>query len=118
MKPHVMSPIPQIAVCEDHVPVSALLVPAVELIGRKWAILVLAELISGPRRFSTLKEDLPGISAPVLATRLTELEERGLVRRTRLPRPALNKVYEATEWALEVGPILEALGQWAGSRGQ
>ena len=118
MNHHALSPIPRIAVREDHVSVTALLVPAVELIGRKWAIQILAELISGPRRFSTLKEDLRGISAPVLARRLTELEERGLVRRTRLARPAPVRVYEATEWALEAGPILEALGRWARGRGQ
>lgn len=113
-----MSPIPWSADCPDHVPATALLVRAVELIGERWAILVLAELISSPRRFSNLKEDLPGISANVLARRLSELEERGLVRRTLLPRPASIKVYEATEWALEIGPILEALGRWAGGRGR
>ncbi len=67
----------------------------------------------GPRRFSELKGDLPGISANVLAQRLTELERRGLVRKTRLPPPASVQVYEATEWALEAAPMMRELGKWA-----
>ena len=67
----------------------------------------------GPRRFSGLKRDLPGISANVLTQRLAELEARGLVRRTRLPPPASVQVYEATEWGLEAAPILGVLGKWA-----
>jgi hypothetical protein len=67
----------------------------------------------GPRRFSELKADLPGLSANVLTQRLTELEQRGLVRKTRLPPPASVQVYEATEWALDAAPILCQLGRWA-----
>ncbi len=118
MKPHVTPQLPPIAAYAGHLPVPVQLARAVELIGERWAILILAELISGPRRFSHLRKDLPGISANLLSKRLTELEDRGLVRRTQLPRPASVKVYEATEWALEVGPILEALGRWACGRGQ
>ena len=79
---------------------------ALELIGERWALLVLRELLFGPRRFSELKADLPGISANVLAQRLAELEQRGLVRKTRLPPPASVQVYEATEWGLEAAPVL------------
>lgn len=86
---------------------------ALELIGERWALLVLRELMLGPRRFSELKADLPGISANVLTQRLGELEERGLVRRTRLPPPASVQVYEATPWGLEAEPIVQALGRWA-----
>src|SRR3990170_4539789 len=86
---------------------------ALELIGERWALLVMRELMFGPRRFSELKGDLPGISANVLTQRLTELEERGLVRRTRLPPPASVQVYEATEWGLEAEPFVQALGRWA-----
>src|SRR5439155_17171256 len=86
---------------------------ALELIGERWAPLVLRELMYGPRRFSELRADLPGISANVLSQRLTELEQRGLVRKTRLPPPASVQVYEATEWALDANPILCALGRWA-----
>jgi hypothetical protein len=71
------------------------------------------ELMFGPRRFSGLKRDLPGISANVLAQRLAELEDRGLVRRARLPPPASVQVYEATEWGLEAAPVLGVLGKWA-----
>ena len=86
---------------------------ALELVGERWALLVMRELMLGPRRFSGLKADLPGISANVLAQRLAELEQRGLVRRTRMPPPASVQVYEATEWGLEAAPTLRALGKWA-----
>ncbi len=86
---------------------------ALELIGERWALLVLRELMLGPRRFSELKADLPGISANVLSQRLGELEQRGLVRRARLPPPASVQVYEATQWGLEAEPIVQALGRWA-----
>jgi DNA-binding HxlR family transcriptional regulator len=86
---------------------------ALELIGERWAMLILRELAYGSRRFSELKADLPGISANVLTQRLTELEERGLVRKTRLPPPASVQVYEATPWALEVAPVIGKLGKWA-----
>ena len=84
-----------------------------ELIGERWALLVLRELMLGPRRFSGLRADLPGISANVLTQRLAELEERGLVRRRRLPPPASVQVYEATPWGLEAEPVLQELGRWA-----
>lgn len=84
-----------------------------ELIGERWALLVLRELLLGPRRFSQLREDLPGISANVLTQRLTELEERGLVVKKRLPPPASVQVYQATEWGLEAEPIIQVLGRWA-----
>ena len=86
---------------------------ALELIGERWALLVLRELSFGPRRFSDLRADLPGISANVLTQRLTELEERGLVRKTKLPPPASVQVYEATAWGLETAPLIRALGKWA-----
>ena len=84
-----------------------------ELLGERWAMLVLRELAYGPRRFSELKSDLVGISANVLTQRLTELEERGLVRRAKLPPPASVHVYEATDWGLEVVPLIASLGRWA-----
>jgi DNA-binding HxlR family transcriptional regulator len=86
---------------------------ALELIGERWAPLVLRELMFGPRRFSELKADLPGISANVLTQRLTELEERGLVKKSRLPPPASVQVYQATDWGLEAAPVMRALGRWA-----
>lgn len=86
---------------------------ALELIGERWALLVMRELMFGPRRFSELRADLPGISANVLTQRLTELERRGLVRKTRLPPPASVQVYEATDWGLEAAPVIRSLGKWA-----
>jgi DNA-binding HxlR family transcriptional regulator len=86
---------------------------AMELLGERWAMLVLRELAYGPRRFSELKADLTGISANVLAQRLTELESRGLVRKLKLAPPASIQVYEATVWGLEVVPLIASLGKWA-----
>lgn len=86
---------------------------AMELLGERWAMLVLRELAYGPRRFSELKADLPGISANVLTQRLAELEARGLALRTKLPPPASVQVYQATEWGLEAIPVIAALGRWA-----
>ena len=74
---------------------------------------MLRELLLGPRRFSQLRADLPGLSANVLTQRLAELEERGLARRRMLPPPASAQVYEATEWGLEAEPVIQALGRWA-----
>ena len=86
---------------------------AMELLGERWAMLVLRELAYGPRRFSELKADLQGISANVLTQRLSELEARGLVRKTKLPPPASVQVYEATGWGLEAIPVIASLGRWA-----
>ena len=86
---------------------------ALELIGDRWTLLVLRELMLGGRRFSDLRGDLPRISANVLTQRLAELEERGLVARKRLPPPASVQVYQATEWGMEAEPIVQALGRWA-----
>jgi DNA-binding HxlR family transcriptional regulator len=86
---------------------------ALELLGERWAMLVMRELAYGPRRFSELKGDLQGISANVLTQRLTELEARGLVRKLRLPPPASVQVYVATEWGLEAIPVIASLGRWA-----
>jgi DNA-binding HxlR family transcriptional regulator len=86
---------------------------ALDLIGERWAMLVLRELAYGPRRFSELRADLPGISANVLTQRLTELEHRGVLKKVTLPPPASVQVYEATPWGLEAAPLIGALGKWA-----
>lgn len=86
---------------------------ALDLIGERWAMLILRELAFGGRRFSELRADLPGISANVLTQRLADLEARGLVRKVRLPPPASVQVYEATDWALEASPLIGKLGKWA-----
>lgn len=86
---------------------------ALELVGERWGLLVLRELMLGPRRFSDLRAELPGITPSVLTQRLVEFEERGLIRKSRLPPPAPVQVYEATEWGLEVESVLQKFGMWA-----
>jgi len=84
-----------------------------ELLGDRWALFVVRELMLGPRRFSDLRGDLPGISANVLTQRLTDLEAYGVLVRRRLPPPASVQVYELTPWGYEAEPIVQELGRWA-----
>lgn len=86
---------------------------ALELLGERWALLIVRELMLGGRRFSDLRAELPGISANVLGQRLEELEARGVVQRRRLPPPARVQVYELTPWGHDAEPILQALARWA-----
>lgn len=86
---------------------------ALELLGERWALLIVRELMLGGRRFSDLRAELPGISANVLGQRLEELEARGVVQRRRLPPPAKVQVYELTPWGHDAEPILQALARWA-----
>lgn len=85
---------------------------ALDLVGERWALLVVRELALGPQRYTDLRSDLPGISTNVLAHRLTELERAGVLRRRTLPPPAASSVYELTEWGHELEPIMCALGRW------
>ncbi len=85
---------------------------ALDLIGERWALLVMRELMMGPRRFSDLRASLPSISANVLTQRLEGLEAVGVLRKRKLPPPAPAQVYELTEWGLEAEPILLSLGRW------
>lgn len=84
-----------------------------EMLGERWALFVVRELMLGPRRFSDLRADLPGISANVLTQRLAELEARGIVTRTALPPPANVQVYGLTEWGYLAEPIVQEIGRWA-----
>lgn len=86
---------------------------ALDLVGERWALLVMRELMLGPRRFSDLRASLPGISANVLTQRLEGLEAAGILVRRRLLPPAAAQVYELTEWGYESEPIFQALGRWA-----
>lgn len=86
---------------------------ALDLVGDRWALLVIRELLLGPRRFSDLRAGLPGISANVLSQRLEELEATGLLVRRKLPPPAAAQVYELTAWGRESEPVFQALGRWA-----
>lgn len=85
---------------------------ALDLVGERWGLLVVRELLLGPRRFSDLRASLPGVSANVLTQRLEGLEAAGILRRRMLPPPASVRVYELTEWGAEAEPIVMALGRW------
>ena len=86
---------------------------ALDLLGERWALLVVRELMLGPKRFGDLRADLPGISANVLTQRLEGLEAAGVLVRKKLPPPASVQVYELTPWGYESEPIFQALGRWA-----
>lgn len=86
---------------------------ALDLIGERWALLVVRELILGPKRFTDLRAGLPAISPNVLTQRLLELEEAGILQRRKLPPPAAAWVYELSEWGLELERVIMALGRWA-----
>ena len=86
---------------------------ALEVFGDRWALLIMRELMLGPRRFSQLRADLPGISASILTQRLSDLEWRQVLVKTKLPPPAATPVYELTEWGYEAEPITSAMGRWA-----
>lgn len=84
-----------------------------ELIGERWTLLVVRELMLGPRRFSDIRGELPGLSAKVLTERLTRLEEIGVLTRRRLPPPASTQVFELTDWGRELEEVMQALGRWS-----
>src|SRR5262245_61396864 len=86
---------------------------ATDLLGQRWALLVVRELLLGPKRFTDLRAGIPDISPNVLGQRLRELEASGIVARRKLPPPAATRVYELTEWGLELEPAVLALGRWA-----
>jgi len=88
-----------------------------DLVGERWALLVVRELLLGPKRFTDLKKGLPNASPNVISERLRELERAGVVKREKLPPPAGSRVYKLTEWGLELEDIVIALGRW-GSRSQ
>jgi DNA-binding HxlR family transcriptional regulator/putative sterol carrier protein len=85
---------------------------ALDLVGERWALLVVRELVLGPKRFTDLRAGLPGASPNVLAQRLRELERSGVVRRRKLPPPAASRVYELTDWGMELEPVIVRLGRW------
>jgi DNA-binding HxlR family transcriptional regulator len=85
---------------------------ALDLVGERWALLVVRELLLGPKRFTDLRSGLPHASPNVLAQRLRDLEASGVVRRGKLPPPAASKIYELTEWGRDLEPVIIALGRW------
>jgi DNA-binding HxlR family transcriptional regulator len=87
---------------------------ALDLVGERWALLVVRELLLGPKRFTDLRTGIVHASPNVLAQRLRELEEAGIVRRRKLAPPVSTRVYELTEWGLELEPVILDLGRWGG----
>lgn len=88
------------------------LVRALELIGERWALLIVRDLLVGPRRFTDLRQGLPRIPSNVLAARLKELEAAGVVERRVLPRPKAGVVYDLTEYGRELEDAVIRLGRW------
>ncbi len=86
---------------------------ALEFVGERWSLLILRELMFGPRRFGEIKGHLNGISANVLTQRLDGLEAGGMLVRRMLPSPASVQVYELTPWGYEIEPVLQTMGRWA-----
>src|SRR5699024_2218132 len=86
---------------------------ALEFMGERWSLLIMRELMLGPRRFSDLRASLSGISANILTMRLERLQTLGVLHRRQLAPPANVQVYELTEWGYQAEPILQAMGRWA-----
>ncbi|MEN2786244.1 winged helix-turn-helix transcriptional regulator [Sphingomonas qilianensis] len=84
-----------------------------ELVGERWSLLIVRELLLGPRRFGDLRSGLPGISANVLTQRLEGLAAAGIVAREILPPPARAQVYLLTAWGRECESVVLGLGRWA-----
>lgn len=88
------------------------LAKALDLVGERWSLLVVRELLDGPKRYTDLREGIPGVSTDVLAVRLKDLEESGIVARRTLPPPAASRVYELTELGRGLeGPVM-SLSRW------
>jgi DNA-binding HxlR family transcriptional regulator len=85
---------------------------ALGLVGERWALLIVRELLHGPQRYTDLTANLPGIGTNILASRLKELEGCGIVAKRRLPPPAASQVYELTEYGHALKPVLRELAVW------
>ena len=88
---------------------------ALDVVGERWALLVVRELVLGPKRFTDLRTGLRGVSTDVLSQRLRQLEQAGVLRQVTLPPPGATRAYELTDRGRELEPVLHALGRW-GSR--
>ena len=86
---------------------------ALELVGERWSLMIVREMMYGPRRFGDIRAALPGLSANVLTQRLETLETHGIVERTKLPPPASVQVYGLTPWGYEADQLLMVMGNWA-----
>lgn len=89
---------------------------ALDAVGDRWALLLIRELLTGPKRYTDLADGLPGISTDLLTTRLRDLEDLDLVERDVLPPPAASKVYRLTDDGAALEPVLLALARWGARR--
>jgi len=85
---------------------------ALDLIGERWSLLVIRELMHGPKRYTDLAEHLPGIGTNILAGRLRDLEQAGIVAKRKLPPPAASRVYELTDYGQALKPAMRELALW------
>src|SRR5215470_4843058 len=85
---------------------------ALEVVGERWAMLVIRDLLVSPKRFTDLHNGLPGIPTNVLTARLKELEQAGVIQRRVLPRPTGSVIYELTEYGAELENVVVQLGRW------
>ena len=85
---------------------------ALDLVGERWSLLVVRELMRGPKRYTDLADHLPGIGTNILAARLRDLETYGIVTKRRLPPPAASRVYELTEYGRALETVLRELALW------
>ena len=85
---------------------------ALGLVGERWALLIVRELLHGPQRYTDLTANLPGIGTNILAARLKDLEACGILAKRRLPPPAASQVYELTEYGQALKPVVRELAVW------
>jgi DNA-binding HxlR family transcriptional regulator len=85
---------------------------SLDVVGERWALLIVRELLLGPKRFNDLLAGLPGASPNVISQRLRELSGGGVIRQRDLGPPARVRVYELTDWGRELEPVILHLGQW------
>jgi DNA-binding HxlR family transcriptional regulator/putative sterol carrier protein len=97
--------------CYDQVPYCPM-AHALSLVGERWSLLIVRELMHGPRRYTDLANGLPGIGTNILAARLKDLEAFGVVEKKKLPPPYASTVYELTAYGRELDEVLYALGRW------
>jgi DNA-binding HxlR family transcriptional regulator len=89
---------------------------SLDVVGDRWALLVVRELFLGPRRFTDLLDGLPGVGTNVLSTRLRELEAEGIIERTRVPSPTPAVLYELTRDGRDLKPVLDSYARWGARR--
>ena len=85
---------------------------ALDVLGERWALLLVHELMDGPLRFTDLEDHLDGIGTNILSSRLKSLEQAGVVRKRKLPPPAASTVYELTDYGRSAEPVIRELAWW------